>query len=382
MKRIVIAVDTYFPKKDGVVRFLENIVPRLAKNYAITMIAPNFNGGSKYLDIKNVNEILFKVDKEKIIAGYSPVIKNKRMRKVIEREIKNCDIVFSQDIALLGRLAIAYGKKFGKPVIGHVHQISWEQAGEIFSDNPIKKWFFWNLIKIIARSLYKKCSLLFVPSKTTAEQLRKEGIYTDKAVINSGVDLEKFSPPKNKSLAKVQVKIDPNKFVIGYCGRISEEKDLLTLRDAFVGIKEKFPNTVLLLVGDGSGEDAKKLKKTQDVIVTGFVKDVIPYLKAMDIFVLPSLTETTSLATLEAMATGIPVITTPVGMLTEYVQSNVNGYLFPPKNVDYLSRKIITLMEESRKRLSMGEKARESISQFSWGLTVQKMAEMFENLTR
>lgn len=382
MKNIVIAVDTYPPKKDGVVRFLENIVPMLAEKYFITILAPNFEGGTKYFSERNINEILFPVNKNVKMASYHPVLKTKRLYKLIEREVKNCDLVFSQDIALIGRLAIKYGKKFKKPVIAHVHQISWEQIGEIFSNNPIKKWFFQNLVKIIARGLYKKCSLLFVPSRTTGEQLGFAGIRNDKAVIHSGVDLQKFTPSKNKAVSKVEVKIDPKKFVIGYCGRISEEKDLVTLRDAFVTLKNKFPELTLLIVGDGSGEDAEKIKRTQGVIVTGFVKDVTPYLKAMDIFVLPSITETTSLATLEAMSTGIPVITTPVGMLTEYVHNNENGYLFPPGNVEYLSKKIENLISEPRKRISMGEKARETVAKFSWKLTVQQMVAIFENLTR
>jgi glycosyltransferase involved in cell wall biosynthesis len=382
MKKIVIAVDTYFPKKDGVVRFLENVVPRLAKKYFITILAPNFNSGSKYFESGNVNEILFPVNEKRAAAGYNPVLKTRRLKKIMLREIRNCDLVFSQDIAYLGRLAVRYGRKLGKQVISYVHQISWEQIGEIFSDNPVKRIFSSSLVKFVAKGIYKKCSLLFVPSRTTAEQLKMAGIHNEKAVIHLGVDLEKFSPAKNKSSAKINARIDPSKYVVGYCGRISEEKDLLTLRDAFVMVKEKFPDSVLLIVGDGSGEDAEKLKKTQDIIVTGFVKDVSPYLKAMDIFVLPSLTETTSLATMEAMACGIPVITTPVGRLSEYVQNNANGYIFPPRNSEYLAKKIETLLSEPRKRLSMGNNARNSISRFSWEFTVQRMVEMFENLTR
>lgn len=382
MKKIVIAVDTYYPKKDGVVRFLENIVPLLAKKYFITILAPNFNGASKFFESRNVNEIFFPVDKKKIVASYNPVIKTKKMKKIIEREIRNSDLVFSQDIALIGRLSIKYAKKLKKPVISYVHQIIWDQAKEIFSGNRIKAVFFENLIKFYAKKFYRQCSLLFVPSRTTAEYLSREGIKNDKAVIHLGVDIEKFAPPKNKSSAKINVKIDPGKNVIGYCGRISKEKDLLTLRQAFLFVKEKFPNTILLIVGDGSGEDAEKLKKTQDVIITGFVKDVTPYLKAMDIFVLPSLTETTSLATLEAMSTEIPVITTPVGRLAEYVQNSVNGYVFPPGNADYLSKKIETLLSEPKKKLFMGKNARDYVKQFSWDFTVKRMVEMIENLIR
>jgi len=382
MKKLLIAVDTYYPKKDGVVRFLENVVPRLAKKYFITILAPNFNSGSKFFESSNVNEILFPLDRKRVVANYSPVLNTKKMKSIMIREIRNSDIVFSQDIALLGRLAIKYGKRMGKPVISYVHQITWDQIREIFSENPLKAFFWGSLIKYASRHLYRKCSLLFVPSRTTAEQLKKEGIKNEKAVIHLGVDLEKFCPPKSKAAAKIEVKIPPTKFVIGYSGRISEEKGLSTLRNAFVEIKEKFPDAVLLIVGDGSGEDAEKLKKTQGAIVTGFVKDVSKYVKAMDLFVLPSLTETTSLSTMEALASGVPAITTPVGRLSEYIQNNVNGYLFQPKKEDVLKKRIITLMTEPAKLSAMGRKARQSMLDFSWDITVQKMVELFQNLTR
>jgi len=382
MKKLLIAVDTYFPKKDGVVRFLENIVPRLEKYYFITIVAPDFNGREKFFDRKNVNEIVFPVEKKKSFAGYNPVKKTKNIRKIIKREVRNCDIVFSQDIAYIGRLAIKYGKELRKPVVSYVHQISWEQVRGIFAKKPLQGWFASSFVKFVAKRIYRKCSLLFVPSKTTAEQLKKEGVRKEKIIISLGIDLEKFSPPESKPAAKIGIKIDPRKSIIGYCGRISKEKDLLTLKDVFLAIKEKFPDSVLLIVGGGAGEDAEILKKTEDVIVTGFVKDVTPYLKAMDIFVLPSLTETTSLATMEAMACGVPVITTPVGRLAEYVHNNVNGYLFPPGRKDILAKRISELLSNSEKRNFMGRNARKSISQFSWDITVQKMVGVFENLTR
>ena len=79
------------------------------------------------------------------------------------------------------------------------------------------------------------------------------------------------------------------------------------------------------MVGDGTKKQVKEFKKIKNCKVTGFVPDVHEYLKAMDIFVMPSLTETTSLATLEAMACGLPVIATKVGYIKNYLVRNHNG---------------------------------------------------------
>lgn len=361
MKKIVIAVDTYFPKKDGVMRFLENIVPRLAKHFFITILAPDFDHNKKFFNTQNVNEIIFPIDKEREFAGYNYVKETKSMRDVVRREVRNSDIIFSQDLAYIGRLAIKYAKQQEKPIVSYVHQITWEQVRGIFAEHLLKRWFFSNFVKWSAKRIYRKCSLLFVPSRTTAEQLKHEGIGTGKAIIPLGVDLEKFSPPSSKAVAKMDIKIDSRKNVIGYCGRISSEKGLGTLREAFLKVKNNYPDAVLLIVGGGLGEDAEKLKITQDAIITGFVKDVTPYIRAMDIFVLPSLTETTSLATLEAMSCGVPVIATPVGRVVEYVENNLNGYIFPAGNEVILAKRIESLLANQEKRLVMGKCPKNSV---------------------
>jgi len=115
-------------------------------------------------------------------------------------------------------------------------------------------------------------------------------------------------------------------------------------------------------------------------VITGFVKNVQDYIKAMDVFVLPSLTETTSLATLEAMACSVPVITTPVGRLAEYVQNGSNGYLFRKGDWESLSKKIDILASDPGKRAAMGKNARESVLKLSWEFSVMQMSGMFEKL--
>lgn len=72
-------------------------------------------------------------------------------------------------------------------------------------------------------------------------------------------------------------------------------------------------------MGDGLDSQKAFFKKNEDVILTGSTRNVLKYLQAMDLFVLPSLTETSSLATMEAMACGLPVVVTKVGYLKYYI---------------------------------------------------------------
>lgn len=108
--------------------------------------------------------------------------------------------------------------------------------------------------------------------------------------------------------------------------------------------------------------------------VTGFVDKVQDYLKAMDIFVMPSLTETTSLATLEAMASGLPVIATRIGFLQNYIVKGYNGTFFTRNDSSQLAAKISTLIRKKELRLRLGRNARKTVAySFSWERSMGKI---------
>ncbi len=164
-----------------------------------------------------------------------------------------------------------------------------------------------------------------------------------------------------------------NKTIIGYVGRISNEKNINILMEAF----EKLPNQnnlQLLMVGDGNPKLVKKLKEINNCHVTGFVKNVEDYYQAMDIFVMPSLTETTSLATLEAMSCGLPVIATKVGFIKSYLVKDYNGLFFPRCSATMLAIKIEKLIKDPKLRTVLGHNARKMVAySFSWERSINKI---------
>ena len=90
----------------------------------------------------------------------------------------------------------------------------------------------------------------------------------------------------------------------------------------------------------------KVVSSTEEkVVLTGPKNNLVPYYQAMDVYVLPSLSETSSLTTMEAMASGVPVITTPVGLIKEYVEDGRNGFFFPKRDADKLFQKIEYLQQ-------------------------------------
>jgi len=279
--------------------------------------------------------------------------------------------VWTHSAASLGSKTIFIAKHYRKPLAASIHAIEWEQLAHI----TIKHKFVKSIIMWFAKKLalvYNKCDLLIISSKNIGMDLQKAGINARKAVIHLGVEYDHFVPPDDKDRAKRRMGIDPSFTVIGYTGRISKEKDLPTLCRAFADLQKNHKKIFLLIVGDGNRDSVKDIV-SKNYRITGFVDDVAPYLQAMDIFVLPSFTETTSLSTMEAMSCGLPVIATPVGNIKEYIENGFNGFTFPPENAYVLEKKIERLINKPEFRRAIGRIARKTIMKYSWEKTAMRI---------
>ena len=370
-KNLLIATDCFLPRWDGIARFLSEVIPPLTKKYNVTVIAPRFPG--KYKNILNIKLIRFPL--KKISFGdYTPPVTN---NKVLKSEIKKADIIFSQTIGPIGMNAIKIAKRLKKPIIAYTHSIEWELVPNSFKNRLIKTPV--NILtKIMAKKVLNKCDLLLVPSLEIAEKLSWQGIKTKKKIVALGTDADKFTPPKDKNKAKEKLNIEPEKIVIGFTGRLGREKDLPTLYFAFRRLEKKYSNLNLLIVGKGVNDVKRLFIKNKNIKLVEFTNNVVPYLQAMDIYVLPSLTETTSIATLEAMSTGLPVVVTPVGSIPGYIKNNINGMFFPKREPYFLVKKISMLIDNPKLKESIGTNARNTIIEnFTWKKTIEGIEEAF-----
>ena len=146
-----------------------------------------------------------------------------------------------------------------------------------------------------------------------------------------------------------------------------------TLYKAFRLLQKKYDNLKLIVVGSGLSIE-KVFKSTKDIVHISSTNKVKDYYQAMDIFVLPSLTETSSLSTMEAMSCGLPVVATNVGHVKFYIKDGKNGYLFPKKEYYVLAKKLSKLIENPDLRKAIGLMARKTITtKFSWEKTVKEI---------
>jgi glycosyltransferase involved in cell wall biosynthesis len=180
---------------------------------------------------------------------------------------------------------------------------------------------------------------------------------------SNGVDMERYSPGSTDVRERYGLPQDAH--VVGFVGRLTRDKGLPELIEAFDAILQAEPKAHLLLVGwydaseDSLGDDVRRRIETHSHIhLTGFVNGAAPYYRAMDVMVLPTWREGFPNVVLEASATGIPVVTTQSTGSRDSVVPEVTGLLIPPGYPEAISEAVLKLLRDPGRRLRMGHAAR------------------------
>lgn len=370
-KRLLIATDCFLPRWDGIARFLYEIIPKMEDKFDITIICPDFSGEKIKFD--NVKIYYFKPLLR--VADISMAFPEK---KLIQTIVKKSDIIFTQTIGPIGTTVINIAKKENKKIASYVHSIEWELFSK--SVGGIFRNIIYNYTKLKAKKFYSKCSKIIVPSQEIAEIFDWMRILPKKIVVHLGTNSKKFCPASDKNLMKKELNIPEDKLIIGYVGRIAREKDVLTLYHAFVRIRKEYQNALLLIIGNGLNDLIYVMSK-KNVIILPAQNNIVPYYQIMDIFVQPSLTETTSLTVMEAMSCGLPVISTKVGFIKNYIIKDVNGMFFEKHNAYSLSTKLEIMITNKDLREKLGKNARETIlNHYQWDNTANEISKILENM--
>jgi glycosyltransferase involved in cell wall biosynthesis len=180
---------------------------------------------------------------------------------------------------------------------------------------------------------------------------------------SNGVDTARFSP--GSSAVRAEFGFGAEEFVLGFVGRLTKDKGIPDLLEAFDEIARAEPLCWLLLVGwFDESEDAldaglrQRIAAHPRIRCTGFVIDTVPYYRAMDLFVLPTHREGFPNVVLEASACGLAVITTESTGARDAVLPEVTGRLIPPENSGAISDSVLELLRDSEKRARLGAAGR------------------------
>ena len=244
--------------------------------------------------------------------------------------------------------------------------------------------------RVLRRAAYALADSVF----TVTQELRdfhtqQAWISPDKIrVIYNGVDTQRFLPGSNMD-AREKFGIPPHRLVIGTVGRMVRIKDHKTLLQAFEMLVAGGVDAHLLLVGSGPLLEAHQAYVKDSRVIAnrvcfaGRCDNVPEMLRAMDIFVLPSICEGMSNTLLEAMATGLPAVATRVGGNSEVVDHDRTGWLFSPGNAEELWHRLRLLSLNRECLQEVGRAARDrAVRQFSLDRMVNDYQDLYMELTR
>lgn len=163
-----------------------------------------------------------------------------------------------------------------------------------------------------------------------------------------------------------EIGVESNAVLLGFIGRLSAEKGIVHLLKAVSILRESFQTIRLVIIG--AGPQGNELKAIVDryglssiVLFVGFQNNISEWLAAIDIFILPSLTEGTPMVLLEAMAQGVPCIASAVGGIPLVIHSEVDGILVAPGNPGEIVEAIRNLLKDETKRNLISSNAKQKI---------------------
>lgn len=204
-------------------------------------------------------------------------------------------------------------------------------------------------------------------------------------VIPHGVDLERFSPRARfvwRKRVRNRLGLADDDFMILFVGGNYRLKGFIQLLQAARNIEQRLkivavgvvPDQFLARLLDRSGYESQ-------VVVVGPTAEIVPYYGAADCFVLPTFYDTFSLATLEAMACGLPVIVSRMAGVAEILTNGVDALLLQsPRDVEELTKKLSWLVTDEALRIRLGENARKTAEQHSWDIVTEQTLQVYSQL--
>jgi glycosyltransferase involved in cell wall biosynthesis len=204
--------------------------------------------------------------------------------------------------------------------------------------------------------------------------------------IHNGVDLQKIKANKSKIEVRRDLGIDEDSPLVGTAGRLVPVKGLDYLLKATTIMQRKLPRLKVLIIGEGPEkkgleDTVSKLGIDSQVIFAGEREDVYDLISAMDVLVLPSLSEGIPMVLLEALALEVPVVASAVGGIPEVITHRSTGFLVQPKEERALAEACLYLLQDKAHARALAHEGKKLIkTKFSAEVMAQKVFHLYEGL--
>jgi len=304
------------------------------------------------------------------------------IKKIVDLKL---DIAHAHTPFSAGWLAKIIAKKTKIPLVYTSHTLYPEYAKYWLIKN---NKFLPQLMKIYLKIYGNSCSTLIAPSVKMKKLLEDYGIRKKIFVLPTGIDFERLEKIQEKdSEVRRKFNIPLEAKILLYVGRLTSEKNVHFLLDAFYKIAKKNKKVVFVLIGEGYlmnqlKEKAKKLKIESRVIFTGRIawEEVVKLYRQSYLFLFASLTDTQGLIIIEASYFGLPIVALKDECYEGMLIDGKNGYTVYPYETSVFAEKVLDLLENQKRREEFSRNGQEIARNFSAENQAKKLLEIYQEV--
>jgi glycosyltransferase involved in cell wall biosynthesis len=371
--RILVISHGYPPTLSGVTLVAQKLAKAMVRRgHSVTVAAASEHGVAHVEEDEGVRVVRLQSRSNPFWSdGALPVVSQSELRQIVREA--DPDIVHSHETALLSLQLLRLGLDHDVPIVATCHYLP----------RFVSQYFGWDgRLDLLAESIVWEYAIRLLnqfdhavfPSKTQAAAFADKGLAVPTTVISNGVDRDRYSPGRH-GVERVEARYGlPSGRRILFVSRLAKDKRIDVLIQSMLQLRRANAHLVLVGVGD----DEKRLREIirdldleNRVHFLGFVpeEDLPSLYRASDLFAIASECEVQSIPTLQAAATGLPIVAVDAAALPELVTDGANGFLVPPDDPRAIATAALTILGDPNRAATMGRASLETSQRHSESIT-------------
>ncbi len=381
---VLMLSDVYFPRVNGVSTSMQTACRELVRlGHAVTVVAPDYG----IADEAGEFEIVRLPSRRIFFDPEDRLIKRSAMRGAL-RDLaqRHWDVIHIHTPFRAHQLGVQLRRLSGCPAVESYHTYFEQYVAHYLPWMPQKATRL--AVRAGSRRLVRGIDHLIVPTAEMAEVLRGYGIDTPATVIPTGIRLDEFAGGDGAGF-RARIGLRADQPVLVTVSRVAAEKNIDFLLEVVKKVSVEFPDLVFVIAGEGP--DAGRLKQiTEDLGLVANVRFVgnldrrttlLDCYRAADLFVFASGTETQGLVLIEAMAWGVPIVST-AQMGTATVLAGALSACVSAKQVDEFASHVAALLRSPEKRAALSAHSATDAQRWSAPVLVRQVADLYARLPR
>jgi glycosyltransferase involved in cell wall biosynthesis len=358
--RLSVVTETWPPEINGVSLTLSRLVQGLcARNHPVQLIRPRQTRVDQALSHSGYEELLMR---GMPIPRYPELKLGLPAKRALINAwtLKRPDLVHIATEGPLGWSALQAARRLKLPVTS-----DFRTNFHAYCEHYGVGWLRKPMVSYL-RKFHNLTQLTMVPTRALRTQLMEMG-FENVQVVARGVDTQLFNPQRRSEALRRQWGARPDSLVMLVVGRLAAEKNLDVALQAYAAMQAHHADVKLVFVGDGPLRESLQQRCPQAVF-SGMRRheELAGYYASADLFVFPSLTETFGNVTIEALASGLPVLAFDTAAASDWVHSHTNGWLVPEGQEAAFVRVAVTLAQTPSLLAQAREQARACVAHLDW----------------